>query len=136
MVIKLGKRKYFKPRVCPECGKVCLFGPSHLSIHCKVCSKRIHHRKKRQTKKAKNREMGMSQNGKYNAKYKRARKKIIEAHPYCALCGSTENLTAHHVGGGHSNAKLTVLCYECHQAYEKYNERRNKCAIKRGTKKL
>ena len=57
-----------------------------------------------------------------NFKYRRARAKAIKEHPYCQLCGATSNLTAHHVGG-RMDIGLTILCKECHQAYESWHHR-------------
>ena len=56
------------------------------------------------------------------------RKRVIEAHPYCALCGTTKQLTTHHVGG---MKHLTVLCEPCHSNYERQRQKR---LIMRGIK--
>ena len=61
--------------------------------------------------------------------YKMKRKKIIEQQKWCQLCGSTENLTAHHVGG-RNDLGLVCLCHECHQAYEIWRQRKDARVIK------
>ena len=125
-IVRVNRRTYIKPRRCPECGKICIFARSYLSIHCNTCSRVLRHRRKRKAQRLENKRQGLSARGKYGAKYQRARKKLLETHPYCSLCGANECLTVHHVGGGNSNEKLTVLCDSCHQAYEKYNERKER----------
>lgn len=119
MVIRIKKKLYFKPRLCPDCGKPCLFCKCHLSQRCKLCHKKHEkwkHHKKSHIKRR------VIQKLKYNKKYKRMRKRLIREHPYCALCGSEIRLTVHHVGGGCEH--YTVLCDDCHQAYERWNNKR------------
>lgn len=116
MVIRIKKKLYFKPRLCPDCGKLCLFCKCHLSQRCKQCHK-IHNKKRHNRRSHLNRRA--FDRIKYGAKYKRMRKCLITEHPYCALCGSEMNLTVHHVGGGYEY--YTVLCDKCHQAYERWN---------------
>lgn len=118
MIIRIKKKLYFKPRLCPDCSKVCIFCKNYRSERCKDCHKgheRIRKRLKRQTQ----RQMNLY---KYGNNYQRRRKKAIQAHPYCALCGTADELTTHHVGGDCDY--LTVLCDECHQAYERWNNKR------------
>ena len=119
MIVRIKKKLYFKPRLCPDCGKLCLFCKCHLAQRCKKCHKR--HDKKRH-----NRRSHLSRRAfdraKYSQKYKRMRKRLIKGHPYCALCGSEIRLTVHHVGGGCEH--YTVLCDDCHQAYERWNNKR------------
>lgn len=122
MVIRIKKKLYFKPRLCPDCGKPCLFCKCHLSQRCKRCHKK--HDKKRHNrrghiKRCISRKRGLT---KYTHKYQRIRKRLIKEHPYCALCGSEIRLTVHHVGGGCEH--YTVLCDDCHQAYERWNNKR------------
>lgn len=122
MVIRIKKKLYFKPRLCPDCGKPCLFCKCHLSQRCKRCHKK--HDKKRHNrrghiKRCISRKRGLT---KYTHKYQRMRKQLIKKHPYCALCGSEIRLTVHHVGGGCEH--YTVLCDDCHQAYERWNNKR------------
>ena len=57
--------------------------------------------------------------------YRKKQKKIIAEQKWCQLCGSTKNLTAHHVGG-REDLGLVCLCHECHQAYESWNRRKKK----------
>lgn len=119
MVIRIKKKLYFKPRLCPDCGKPCFFCKCHLSQRCKRCHKKHdnwkHHKKSHIKRRA-------IEKIKYNKKYKRMRKRLIREHPYCALCGSEIRLTVHHVGGGCEH--YTVLCDDCHQAYERWNNKR------------
>lgn len=130
MVIRIKKKLYFKPRLCPDCGKPCLFCKCHLSQRCKQCHKK--HDKKRHNrhshlKRRISRKRGLT---KYTHKYQRMRKQLINEHPYCSLCGSETRLTVHHVGGGCEY--YTVLCDDCHQAYERWNIKRKviKCRKK------
>lgn len=118
MVIRIKKKLYFKPRRCPDCGKACFFCKCHLSQRCKKCHRKHEHQRKNYIKHQKQRrqiKIGLS---KYTSKYKRQRRRLIRQHPYCALCGAETRLTAHHVGGGVDH--LTVLCDECHSAYERW----------------
>ena len=114
MVIRIKKKLYFKPRRCPDCGKKCYFCKCHLSQRCRTCHN-MHHRLKKHLKIKELRAKGWN---KYNTSYQRRRNRLIKQHPYCALCGTDQNLTAHHVGGGTEH--LTILCDDCHQAYERY----------------
>lgn len=119
MVIRIKKKLYFKPRLCPDCGKPCLFCKCHLSQRCKQCHKK--HDKKRHNRRSHlkrriSRKRGLT---KYTHKYQRMRKQLINEHPYCSLCGSEIRLTVHHVGGECEH--YTVLCDDCHQAYERWN---------------
>lgn len=119
MVIRIKKKLYFKPRLCPECGKLCLFCRHYSSLRCKKCHKRKmnnRHHKKWGDRRKMQRRLGVY---KYNKAYQRVRKKMIKEHPYCSLCGSETRLTVHHVGGGCEH--YTVLCDDCHQAYERWN---------------
>lgn len=58
----------------------------------------------------------------HTPEWRRLRKKIVEEHPYCAMCGSRERLEVHHIKpvrynpelmGDESN--LMVLCSQCHK---------------------
>jgi hypothetical protein len=73
--------------------------------------------------KAKRKAMGLPAN-RYNGQYFRKRKELIAKHPYCSLCGAVENLTTHHVGKDETGQHLTVLCSECHQAYEAWAQKK------------
>lgn len=115
MVIRIKRKLYFKPRFCPGCGKTCLFCRHYLSLNCKEC----HHRKRVIAKRARHRRHNRE---KYTKSYFRMRRRLIREHPYCALCQSETRLTVHHVGGGCEH--YTVLCDECHQAYERWNNKR------------
>ena len=118
MVIRLKKKLFFKPRRCPMCGKRCYFCDWWTAVHCKKCAKKHRLDKKH----AKIREARKTHTYKYTKSYFCRRKRLIEEHPYCSLCGCTENLTTHHVGG--KSEHLTVLCDKCHQQYEAINNKR------------
>ena len=115
MLVKLAKRLYFKPRRCPDCGKICLFCKHHLSERCKDCHeqrwKKIHRKNHKLARKKRGIQIGDS-----------ARKRRINQVGYCQLCGCTENLTYHHVGGGAEH--YTILCRDCHENYETFNNKR------------
>lgn len=127
MVIRIKRKLYFKPRRCPSCNKLCLFVPWPSARHCKECSAAY----RKETKKIKRKQRRAMGKWKYDSHYQRARKRAIKNHPYCALCGSEIRLTVHHVGG--SSEHYTVLCDECHQAYERWNNRRK---VKRCIQKI
>ena len=97
MVIRLKKKLFFKPRRCPMCGKRCYFCDWWTAVHCKKCAK-----KHRQDKKIQKRQLNgrKANKAKYGNKWRNLRKREIKKHPFCALCGTTEELTVHHVGGG------------------------------------
>lgn len=122
MIVRIKKKLYFKPRLCPDCGKPCFFCKCHLSQRCKRCHKK--HDKKRHNRHShiKRRISRKRSLTKYTHKYQRIRKRLIKEHPYCSLCGSEIRLTVHHVGGGCEH--YTVLCDDCHQAYERWNNKR------------
>lgn len=122
-MIKLAKRKYLKPLICADCGKLVLIVKHELGTRCQRCSRRRSKKLKKMNMKVKRKAMGLSAN-RYDAKYRRIKSELLEKHPWCSLCGSTEDLTCHHVGGCETNDKLTVLCGRCHQAYEAWNERK------------
>lgn len=117
--IKIKRNCYIKPRKCPDCGKLCIFARSYLSERCRPCAKA----RGRRNKRIRRREQGLPAR-KYTRAYFRRREQVILRHPYCSLCGSKDCLTCHHIGGGESIYKLTVLCDECHQAYEAYKNRK------------
>ena len=117
--LRIKKRLWIKPRICPECDKFCLLAENYASVRCTKCHRHRKHVQNRAKLKAK---FG-NRRGKYTSSYMAARKKAILKQPYCSLCGSTECLTTHHIGGGTRNDRLTVLCDECHQAYERWNNK-------------
>lgn len=130
MIIRLKKKLYFKPRLCPVCRKMRLFVRCPLARCCKKC----HERQRRISRMAERKRQRKAGVYKYNSHYKSIRKKALKEHPYCALCGSEIRLTVHHVGGGCEH--YTVLCDDCHQAYERWNNKRRKttCIRKIGTR--
>jgi len=136
LAIKIGHGRYIKPRFCPTCGKLCIIAEHYRSESCMKCH-RHHKNQKHHARRRLKRHLGLWHKGeKYNKSYLRKRARLIKEHPYCALCGSPDNLTAHHVGGGSEH--LTVLCYDCHQDYERrLTLRKNrKCIRKNGIEKI
>lgn len=61
-------------------------------------------------------------NGKHNTTFamREQRRRVIKKLGRCQLCGTTENLTAHHIGGS-TELGLTCLCETCHKAYENWH---------------
>lgn len=99
MVVRLAKRLFFKPRKCPNCGKHLYFCEHPKSVHCRACSK--------------------SHDRAYEHYFVFwVHKTIARKYGYCALCGTREKLTIHHVGGGYKH--YTTLCEGCHANYETY----------------
>lgn len=115
-VIKIWRKKFFSPRFCKSCGKLMPI-VSHPAIqYCERCTR--HYRLAKQGDNAAKRARR-----KYNkASYKTAKKRAITNQGYCALCGSTEHLTAHHTcnveTGEWQGQHLTVLCDTCHKIWE------------------
>lgn len=99
MIIKLARRLYLKPRKCPDCKKRLYFAEHPASVHCRTCSK-SHDRAYEH----------------YLAFW--IHKTAANKFGYCALCGTRQNLTIHHVGVGYKH--YTTLCAGCHDNYEKY----------------
>ena len=96
--IKIGHKRYIKPRICPTCGKLCFMAEYFRSESCMKC-----HRKNTNAKRHARRKLALKRKQpdyKYTKAYYRRRARLIKEHPYCALCGSPDNLTTHHVGGG------------------------------------
>lgn len=126
MIVRIKKKLYFKPRRCPVCNRMRLFVRHPLARCCKKC----HERQRRISRMAERKRQRKTGVYKYTHKYQRMRKRLIKEHPYCSLCGSEKLLTVHHVGG--SCEHYTVLCDDCHQAYERYNMKRKamKCRKK------
>ena len=98
--IKLKRKLWFYPHRCPDCGKVLVFTKHYDQVRCRKCGKK----QQRMNKAAR---LGISLNkmkkqrwSHYGqSKYNSIRKECLEI-GYCQLCGTTENLTCHHVGGG------------------------------------
>lgn len=112
MVIRLTRKRFIKPRICPDCKRFTLIAKHYLENRCVKCSRKKNNRRARFRPSAK----------KYKSGYWKVQKQCV-ARGYCQLCGATDNLTAHHVGGG-SDKPLTCLCDTCHQAYERWNLKR------------
>jgi 5-methylcytosine-specific restriction endonuclease McrA len=56
--------------------------------------------------------------GRYDWAWRKARAEAIAQHPYCAWCGSAEDLTGDHItplskGGTNDAANVRVLCRSC-----------------------
>lgn len=136
MVIRIKRKLYFKPRLCPDCGKPCLFCKHYLAQRCKKCHEV--HCKKRHNRKGHLKRRALQKLGKtkYTKRYFRIRKHLLKEHPFCSLCGSETQLTVHHVGGGCEH--YTVLCDTCHQAYERWNNKRKakKCIRRIGIRQI
>lgn len=60
---------------------------------------------------------------------RRQRRRVIKKLKRCQLCGTTENLTVHHIGGS-TELGLTCLCRTCHSAYERWQQIRHKPVFK------
>lgn len=127
MVVRIKKHTFFSPRRCPRCHKICLFVRHPKGKCCMKC----HEQERRISRRANRRQKRKEGTLKYNCKYQTRRKHLLKRQPWCSLCGATENLTTHHVGG--RDEHLTVLCDECHQAYERWN---NKRKVKKCRKKI
>lgn len=111
-MLRVGK-KFLKPHFCPECGELVILVRHPLSQRCPKCQQRYH--RKKQSHKAQQR--------KYNTgDYRRRKAATLRNHPYCALCGSTHDLTCHHAvrvkSGEWKGQHLTVLRAECHRIWE------------------
>ena len=110
--IKLKRKLWFYPHRCPDCGKVLVFTKHHDQVRCRKCGKK-------QQRKNKAARLGISLNKMKKqrwthygqSRYNSIRKECLEI-GYCQLCGTTENLTCHHVGGGlniiHAYAKTAT----------------------------
>lgn len=108
MIVKIAKHKFLKPHFCPDCGKLVLIVRHPKSVHCNKCHKKNNRKNNKINRKAR---LKHHYHGNYG---------WTKRVGFCALCGSREHLTAHHVGGG--AYALTCLCDECHQAYEFWNQ--------------
>lgn len=121
-LLKIG-RKYLKPHFCPDCGKFSWLVRYPVQRRCSACHNRHRRQKQKEQPKDANR---------YDTKYRRRAKKIKALHHYCALCGSTKNLTCHHCVDVNTKEwkgkHLTVLCDSCHRLWEmKVNTIRDLC---------
>ena len=100
---------YFKPRRCFRCEKRAFLAVRKTQVLCNKC---------RQT--ALKTEVDPFPKNYSSMKYRVQKAKLFKKVGMCELCGSTENLSAHHIGG-RADLGLTCLCLECHRAYEKWN---------------
>ena len=71
--LRIKKRLWIKPRICPECDKFCLLADNYASVRCTKCHRHRKHVQKRAKLKAK---FG-NRRGKYTSSYMAARKKAI-----------------------------------------------------------
>lgn len=111
-VIRIGK-KFFKPHLCPDCGRLVVLVRHPKAVHCPKCRNKKHHKSAGHRKQQK----------KYNnSTYRRKRKTAMTDHPYCALCGRSDHLTCHHAvnvrTGEWAGKHVTVLCEKCHGLWE------------------
>lgn len=93
---------------CFKCNKLTIFTRKR-AILCKKCHKQASYTANMQ-------DVTKDYNSPY---YRKKQKKIIAEQKWCQLCGTTENLTAHHIGGREDRG-LVCLCDTCHKAYEKW----------------
>jgi 5-methylcytosine-specific restriction protein A len=59
--------------------------------------------------------------GRYDAAWRRIRAQAIREHPWCSVCGSTEDLTGDHItphraGGRNVRSNVQVMCRACNSA--------------------
>ena len=64
---------------------------------------------------------GTRQQRGYTEEYLRVRSRLIQRQPWCSACGSTHDLTAHHIvplsrGGTSAISNLRVLCRSCNSS--------------------
>lgn len=131
-MIRIKSGCFLKPRRCPLCHKFSLF----VRVPKAKCCPKCHKEQRRISRRAERRRKRQNGIYKYTTKYHKLRQEAIAEHPYCSLCGTSENLTVHHVGGGSEH--FTVLCDSCHQGYERFNYKRKakKCTRKNGIKRI
>lgn len=116
IMLKLARKKFFSPHLCPECGKLMIIIPNPCCTRCPKCQRHF----LRQT----NKDNAFKRSRRKHTKtsYKTAKKRAITNQGYCALCGSIEDLTAHHTcnveTGEWQGQHLTVLCDVCHKIWE------------------
>lgn len=110
--IKLKRKLWFYPHRCPDCGKVLVFTKHHDQVRCRKCGKKQQRRNKAARLGISLNKMKKQRWAHYGqSRYNSIRKECLEI-GYCQLCGTTENLTCHHVGGGlniiHAYAKTAT----------------------------
>lgn len=114
-MIRVG-RKFLRPHFCPVCHRLVLLTRHLDSRRCPTCHKRVRRHAKRENSVKRSRR-------KYNTdSYRKKANQALTTRGYCALCGSTKNLTCHHAvdvkTGEWVGKHLTVLCERCHEAWE------------------
>lgn len=114
-MLKIG-RKFINPHFCPDCHKLVIVIQHPSSKRCSCCHRRHrrHSPNDNSTKRSRR---------KYNSNaYHQQANAELDRHGWCALCGSTKNLTCHHAvqirTGEWKGKHLTVLCNSCHQIWE------------------
>lgn len=120
IMLQIGRKKFFSPHLCPDCGKLMVIIKNPCCTRCIKCQRKFC--KKHPSDKS---IIRMKQHRKkYNKKsYKFAKKLALTNQGYCALCGGIEDLTAHHTcnvkTGEWQGKHLTILCSQCHRIWEK-----------------
>ena len=100
MKIKLKRKLWFYPHRCPDCGEVLVFTEHYDQVRCRKCGKKQQRRNKAARLGISLNKMRKHRWSHYGqSRYNSIRKECLEI-GYCQLCGTTENLTCHHVGGG------------------------------------
>lgn len=100
MKIKLKRKLWFYPHRCPDCGRILVFTKHYDQVRCQKCGKKQQRRNKAARLGVSLNKMKKQRWTHYGqSKYNSIRKECLEI-GYCQLCGTTENLTCHHVGGG------------------------------------
>jgi 5-methylcytosine-specific restriction enzyme A len=103
-------------RICNGCYRP--FDPGEMKRgRCIPCGKEYEREKSRRRRA---RQGTTSQRG-YGTAWQSLVRAAIAAHPYCADCGSTENLTGDHIrplsrGGANMLTNVRVLCRSCNSA--------------------
>ena len=98
-------------RLCNGCSQ---FTPGLLRGRCPECARRYERERSRKRRAAKG---STTQRG-YGVGHQRLARAAINQHPWCAVCGSTNDLTADHVvplskGGTNTLSNYQVLCLRC-----------------------
>ena len=99
-------------RLCRYCSRICTEGRWH--AECNRAYQRAKSRRHRERK-------GTTSQRGYDAVHQALRKVAIARHPYCADCGTTEDLCADHIvptskGGKNALSNYQVRCRSCNTA--------------------
>ena len=101
---------YYHPHRCFKCGRWIGLSPRKKQVICNECYKEVKFTASAKFPKDKH----LYADARV---YNKLRKEVIGLAGHCALCGSKENLTVHHIGG-RTDIGLTCLCRDCHDKYE------------------